>query len=71
MSEQYAVGTLALADLAHDLELRDKEIERLRLMLGSLLAVTAGRMEEAEVIRQYGKLGLDVMRRAREALGDV
>jgi hypothetical protein len=46
------------------------EIERLRLMLGSLLAVTAGRMGEAEIAGHYGMLGLDVMRRAREVLGD-
>jgi hypothetical protein len=42
------------------------EIERLRLMLGSLLDVTAGRMTDAEIKDAYGMLGWDVMRRARE-----
>jgi hypothetical protein len=52
------------------IRLQAEEIERLRLMLGSLLAVTAGRMADVEIKNAYGMLGWDVMRRAREVLAE-
>lgn len=55
----------------------ETEIERLREqnkhlreMAISLLIVTVGNREDDEIINDFGMLGLDVVRRMREALGD-
>jgi hypothetical protein len=61
----FRVGVEKAPSYKENQELRD-EIERLRLMLGSLLDVTAGRMTDTEIKDAYGMIGWDVIRRARE-----
>jgi hypothetical protein len=53
--------------LGRELAATRSDYDQLRLMLGSLLDITVGRMEEAEIARHFGMLGLDVVKRAKAA----